>query len=211
MSDINSLKTFIPELSPLLEAQFITFYEIVLKYNGTLNLISRSTIETAGEKHFADSYLGLMTFLNLLPPQHKIYDFGSGNGFPGIIAALTDPSRHFVMVERDQRKAEFLRTAISLLKLDNIEVFAGNSTELKEGQCFLGISRAMAPLPRFLLETRSAVQSGGKVYIFKSEQWTREMGACPPQIFDFWEIDFHSSYVIPPHKKEYAIICCTRL
>ncbi len=211
MSDINNLKTFIPDISTQLESQFLSYFSILNKYNATLNLIARSTIDSAGEKHFADSYWGLKSFIHLFSGDEKIYDFGSGNGFPGIIAALIAPTKEFVLVERDQRKAEFLKTAIDLLKLSNVKVFAGNSTDIPVAECFLGMSRAMAPLPRFLLETRSAVKPGGKVYIFKSDQWTREMGACPAQIFEHWDIDFHASYKIASTNKEQTIICCQRL
>lgn len=192
--NISSIRDAIPDLSLELEQKFEAFRELVYKYNDKLNLVARSTVADAAKRHFADCYYALKSIDTSFLNSDKIYDFGAGNGFPGIIAGLLFPNHQIVMVERDLRKSEFLKIAISHLLLPNASVFAGDSTQLPKGSVHFGISRAMAPLGRFLLETRQCVAPGGQVLLFKSENWPVELSQCPPVIFDHWDVYFFKEY-----------------
>jgi 16S rRNA (guanine527-N7)-methyltransferase len=100
-------------------AMLKTFHVELLKFNGKLNLISRNTEREADETHFADSILACQLILaNTSSP--RIYDFGSGNGFPGLVLAILDPKREVHLVESDMRKCEFLKHMIHLLKLSKV-------------------------------------------------------------------------------------------
>lgn len=209
-NDIEELPIYMPALSSELLAKFKEYYELIAHYNTKLNLVSKSTIARAGAVHFTDIYLGLKVIEKHTKIENKFYDFGSGNGFPGIIAAMMYPSSHAVLVERDLRKAEFLKSAANLLHLGNVEVFDGAIANLPAESCNLAISRAMAPLPKFLLETRNVMALGGKAYIYKGGYWTTEFGACPPQILDHWDVNLIDSYSTPKEDKERYILLCER-
>ncbi|MCB0377618.1 MAG: 16S rRNA (guanine(527)-N(7))-methyltransferase RsmG [Bdellovibrionales bacterium] len=209
-SDINDLSEFIPEASPEHLDLFFKFFEVLCKFNLTVNLVSPESIKNAGKRHFADSYQGLRLFLDQAPANEIIYDFGSGNGFPGVIAAIMKPESQFVLVERDRRKAEFLRHLSFELGLKNINIHEGNAHQLRDSVVKFGMSRAMAPIPKFLLELRNCTGSGGVVYLFKGEHWTTEFSNIPPQIFDLWEVDLFGSYTLPGDVIERYIIRCVR-
>ena len=211
-NDIDNLEEYIDGLSSDLKEQFTEYFQLIEKYNSKINLISKGTVSRAGSKHFADSYLALKMILPNLPKDVPIFDFGSGNGFPGMILGMMEKARPVILVERDLRKAQFLKLAADELLLDNIEVHGGSINELTAGSCVAGISRAMAPLPKFLLETREAIQSGGRVFLFKGDHWTSEFGSCPPQIFDFWDVNLLGSYMLPgTDPTERFIIQCDRI
>lgn len=209
-NDIDDLPILIPDLSSELLAQFREYYELISFYNTKLNLVSKSTVSHAADIHFADCYMGLRIIDTHTKIENRFYDFGSGNGFPGIIAAMMFPKAHAVLVERDQRKAEFLKSAANLLKLTNVEVYADSLAALPENSAQLAISRAMAPLPKFLLETRQVMALSAKAFIFKGGYWTTEFGACPPQILDYWNVDLVGSYTLPKEAKERFIVLCER-
>ena len=52
----------------------------------------------------------------------RLLDLGSGNGFPGVVFGILYSTVNVVLVDRDIRKAEYLKTVISELKLTNLRV-----------------------------------------------------------------------------------------
>lgn len=56
-------------------------------------------------------------------------DVGSGGGFPGVIWALMEPDWRFLLVERRHKKGAFLERVVKLLRLEDVEVYAGEATE----------------------------------------------------------------------------------
>ncbi|MBB4066847.1 16S rRNA (guanine(527)-N(7))-methyltransferase RsmG [Gellertiella hungarica] len=87
------------------------FEQLFRKWARTINLVAPSTKEQFWERHIADS----AQIFQLAPRPLTWADLGSGGGFPGIITAiflaeLGDGWVH--LVESNQKKAAFLRTAL---------------------------------------------------------------------------------------------------
>jgi 16S rRNA (guanine527-N7)-methyltransferase len=211
MSDIKNLEEYMPKASSSEIAKYRSFFDLIEKYNTTVNLIGKSTVKRAGAKHFADSAIGVYSLYKDLVPNEPILDFGSGNGFPGLIAGIILGDWPIILVERDLRKSEFLKTAVDTLKLKNVQVHWGAVSELMEGSCSNIISRAMAPLPKFLLEARGVTAFGGKAFLFKGDHWSSEFSSIHPQLFEYWEVDLHSSYELPANEGTRYIVQCTKL
>lgn len=100
-------------------AKLKTYEALVQKWNPSINLIAKSTIEDVWSRHIVDS----LQITPLIPKNIKrIADFGSGGGFPGIvIAAFAQeylPHVDVTLVESDKRKAVFLRTSVRELGLN---------------------------------------------------------------------------------------------
>ena len=211
MNDIDNLEDIIPGISPELSKRFREFFELVAKYNNTMNLISKSTISQAATKHFLDSFTGMSMVADHFVEGQPIFDFGSGNGFPGIVGAMMYPERKFLLVEKDQRKSEFLRIAKDKLNLENIEIHEGLVSDLQNEVCHNIISRAMAPLPKFLLEARKVTAVGGKAFLFKGDHWSTEFSTIPAPVFDYWDIQPMSSYMLSKNYGDRFIIRCDRV
>lgn len=134
------------ELSPGQVAALETHYQLLLRWNRTLNLTSIKRMEEAVERHYCESL-----FLGTHLPQGclRIADIGSGAGFPGFPAAVLRPDCSVTLVESHQRKAVFLREASR--NLPNVRVLAKRAEDVNE-QFDWVISRAVsyADLASFL-------------------------------------------------------------
>lgn len=88
------------------------FAELLRKWNPRINLVSRASLEELWTRHIIDS---VQVFRCVTPQGHWV-DMGSGGGFPGVIIAILaadeTPDLSVTMIESDQRKSAFLRTAL---------------------------------------------------------------------------------------------------
>jgi 16S rRNA (guanine(527)-N(7))-methyltransferase RsmG len=113
-------------------------YQLLLRWNRTLNLTSIKRMEEAVERHYCESL-----FLGRRLPQGRlrIADIGSGAGFPGFPVAVLRPDCSVTLIESHQRKAVFLREASR--KLPNVRVLARRAEDVDE-QFDWAISRAVS-------------------------------------------------------------------
>ena len=83
-------------------------YQLLCRWNETLNLTTVTAFAAAVERHYCESlFLGA----HLPPGVLQIADIGSGGGFPGIPVAVLRPDCTVTLIESRQRKAVFLREA----------------------------------------------------------------------------------------------------
>ena len=84
------------------------YIKILQAWNQKINLIGN---EVDLPRHIEDS----VELLRYLKENDTIVDVGSGNGLPGVVLAAC--GANVTLVERDQRKAAFLRSALSQMGL----------------------------------------------------------------------------------------------
>ncbi|NLW45364.1 MAG: 16S rRNA (guanine(527)-N(7))-methyltransferase RsmG [Syntrophomonadaceae bacterium] len=124
----------------------------LLEENKKQNLISRQATEEEIREHVEDSeYLRNVIDLKGL----RILDIGSGQGFPAIPLAISEPGSNFVLVESDLKKSMFLKDLVLKLGLKNAEVIRARIEELGKNSDFRGCfdmvtCRAVAELPVIL-------------------------------------------------------------
>ena len=132
-------------------AKLEAHYELMLKWNRTINLTRVTEKASAVRKHYAESI-----FLAKHLPAGHFADIGSGAGFPGIPLAIVRPELSVTLVESDQRKAVFLREAAA--NLSNVNVLAFRAEALTAPFDGL-ISRAVRPEEVAALVPRLAPQA----------------------------------------------------
>lgn len=186
------------------------YHEDLIKFTSKVNLISGATIKTADEVHIADS---IMAGQIILADCHfkKIHDIGSGNGCPGLILAIMDSSREYVLVDRDTRKIEFLKTMVTRLGLSHVSVLCSPVESLPNGSIECAVSRAYASISKSLLTTRNKFVGKGRYYHMKSSQWYLEMAEMPVQLCALWEAASVGSYTLPDSGVESNVISLSRL
>ena len=144
---INSYKEFclFQNVSRETYEKFIIFHKTLIKWQNSINLISKNTIENIWERHFLDS----AQLYNITKEfKGNIIDFGSGAGFPGLILAMMGHKK-IHLVESDQKKCTFLRE-VSMLSETNITVHNSRIENLEYFDVELITARALAPLNKLI-------------------------------------------------------------
>ena len=113
------------------------FADLVRKWNPKINLVSKNSLDDLWQRHILDS----VQVFELAEGEGHWVDLGSGGGFPGIVVAILNQEAQtfqVTMVESDQRKCAFLRTAIrelgltALVKTERIEQLDGLKADLAD-------------------------------------------------------------------------------
>ena len=94
-----------------------------------------------------------------------IADFGSGGGLPGIPLAVALPELDFLLVERSEKKARFLRRARDELTLPNVRVLCVDVRQIQRRSCRAVVARAAMPVPALWIAARNALAPGGYLLV----------------------------------------------
>lgn len=161
------------------------FGALTEKWTAKINLIAKSTISDLWARHIEDS-----ARICLFAPENPALwaDFGSGGGFPGLIAAtiLQDhgATTRFVLVESDQRKSAFLREAARQLALP-VEVRAERAEAIAPLGADVVSARALAPLDMLCATVERHAAPGALALFPKGEAWAQEVAAAQKNwVFD---------------------------
>lgn len=191
------IRNYISSLSVDTLSALRLYHVELLRFNQKLNLISTYTEKNADILHFLDSIKACEYIYGDLGGIKEIYDFGSGNGFPGLIMAILYPDIQANLVEVDERKAEYLKHMLARLELKNAKVFQTRAENIAATQKTVIISRAFANLARILLMANKIVPVGSVVYSLKGPDWFSELTALPNQISSTWNNDMGFEYDLP--------------
>ena len=181
------------------------FHVELLHFNSKVNLIGRGTERESDEAHFADAIYGIQIVL-----EHSralsFYDIGSGNGLPGVALAIIQPGCVVKLVERDTRKAEFLKQIVFRLQLANVEVLCGRFEDIKPKSIEIALSRGFASISKAILKNNKAFHEGSTYYHFKTNTWSREIAEIPSQVCAIWTPELVGEYSLPVNQARRAII-----
>jgi 16S rRNA (guanine527-N7)-methyltransferase len=151
------------------------YADLLVKWNARINLVAPGTLPDLWSRHFLDS----AQLLELAPESARLWvDLGSGGGFPGLvvaaIAAGKRPGLRVRLVESDQRKAAFLRTAAAAMQVE-VEVLTERAETLAPQRADVVSARALAPLAALLPLARRHLAEGGVALFPKGANYRREL------------------------------------
>lgn len=141
----------------LTDQQYQQFEELDRLYrfwNDKINVISRKDIDSLYLHHVLHS-LSIAKWISLKPGS-RIFDLGSGGGFPGIPLAILYPDVNFHLLDARAKKIKVIRAIVDELALYNIKATHGRAEEHK-GQYDFVVSRAVAPLDKLWTWTRNKI------------------------------------------------------
>jgi 16S rRNA (guanine527-N7)-methyltransferase len=127
------------------------------------------------DKHLLDS-------LSVQPHLHgrRVADIGTGAGFPGLPLAIVNPRRSFTLIEATGKKCLFVRHAVELLGIDNVEVIQARAESWKPKALFdCVIARALGKLADFVRVAGHLCARDGRMLAMKGRHPTAEMHALP--------------------------------
>ena len=158
---------------------FESYSALVARWNGVAGLVSRHDLGRFFHRHLLDS----LTLAPLLREREvadagavgpgieeaaaplPIADFGSGGGLPGIPLAIALPSLTFVLIDRSEKKARFLRRVRDELKLPNVRVRCADVRQLQRRSCRAVVARAAMPVQALWRYARTALAPGGYLLV----------------------------------------------
>lgn len=205
------LKEWFPNLTPDIIEKLVAYYDELLKFNKSVNLIAASTVKNADAVHIGDSIFACQIIEKAISNAEPIYDFGSGNGCPGIVYAILYPARKVVLVDRDVRKMEFCKHVGSVLKLQNLSVLQKGIEDLPNGSVMNVVARGFAPFSRALLICRKQVAKGGRFFHMKGDGWANELAQMPSQVFSHWGPHLLGQYRLPEVKTDMFVVMTEKL
>lgn len=147
---------------------------LLRKWNSKINLVAPATLDDLEDRHLADC----QQLADLAQPlTGRWADLGSGGGLPGIVMAMASQpgNAHWTLVESDQRKAAFLRSAIRELDLARTTVATERIETLPPLNADAITARALAPLSRLVPYLVRHLAPGGTGWLMKGRRWRDEI------------------------------------
>lgn len=138
-------------------ARLERFAALLAEENGRQNLVSSTSLDSAWQRHFADS----LQLLDHVPRETGPWlDLGSGAGFPGLAIALARPENAIILVESRKRRVEWLTHVASELGLENCRILGARLESVETSPVAVITARAFAPLGKLLnLSARFSTQA----------------------------------------------------
>lgn len=148
--------------------RLIAYCHQIQKWNKTINLVSRSSVDQIWQRHLLDSAqihrFGAVDGLWL--------DIGSGGGLPGIVMSILGAD--VVLVESDQRKCTFLRETARVLDL-KLRVLNDRVESLPPIGAKTLSARALAPLTTLLEYAKYHLDAAGTAVFSKGKSAAEEI------------------------------------
>lgn len=185
------------------------FYEELVRFNGRINLISPKSEKNGDLIHVSDAILASRS-IKSMGYSGEFYDIGSGNGLPGVIFAILNPSDSVKLVDADSRKSEFLKHCIHSFGISNASVVVARCEDLDSASIKLGFSRGLASVSKTLLLLRKAAAPDCTFFHCKGETWPREVAEIPVQILQQWNVGSVKDYLLPNKTTKLSVIVTTK-
>ncbi len=132
-------------------------------------LLGPREVDRIWDRHLLNS----AAISELLDPEERVVDIGSGAGLPGLPLAIARPDLEIALLEPMLRRTDFLREAVAELGLA-VEVVRGRAEERwvrdQIGERDVAVSRAVAPLDKLTKWSMPLLRMGGRMVAIKGEQ-----------------------------------------
>jgi 16S rRNA (guanine527-N7)-methyltransferase len=174
------LESFFKQQSFVIEdavlKQLATYRQLLQEANQQFNLTTIITDHDIEIKHFIDS-----VWFPLPSHAKTLLDVGSGAGFPGIPLHLIHPHLSTVLLEPNQKKANFLKHVIQTLNLSHIVVVSERAEiwQYQHREHFdIVTARAVANLTMLLELTAPFVTLHGSLVLLKGPSVQEELNSA---------------------------------
>lgn len=174
-------------------AQYLSLLE---KWNRVMNLVGPGSWVDITNGLILDSlYLARYLENAGLPAQPLCWDFGSGAGLPGIPLRILWQNGSYHLVEAREKRALFMRTVLSQLKLPDTHVTQARIENFmeKSDPADILISRAFMPWEKLLETMQGRLAKNGKVLIMALEH----APALPKHLAEHWQLKNEFKYSLP--------------
>jgi 16S rRNA (guanine527-N7)-methyltransferase len=166
-------------------AQFEAYLRVLGDWSTRMNLVADADPEVVVRRHIEESIaLGAaLRQREVLRPDMRLIDIGSGAGFPGLVLKIVWPSIVLTLVDATAKKTAFLRAAADAVRAGDVDIRTGRAETLAHepelrAQFDLVTARAVAALPSLLELTLPFARTGGRVAMPKGSRVDEEVAAA---------------------------------
>ena len=163
-------------------ADLARFLELLVEWNGRMNLVGPATLPDFWNRHAWDS----AQLLRLAPNARTWADLGAGAGFPGLVLAILrkgDAGFHIHLVESMAKRCRFLSEVVTTLDLPATVVH--ERAENLALSVDIVTARACAPLYRLLGYARPYLAAGAQGLFLKGQDVVADM----TEAARYWEYE----------------------
>jgi len=150
-------------LAPEQMERLLVYLAELQRWNRAYNLTAVTDPAEMVDRHLIDS-LSVRPFLQ----GRLIADVGTGAGLPGMVLAIAEPERKFMLIDSNGKKVRFLRHVARTLALDNVEPIQARIENLPaQPRPDDILARALAPLPRMVQWLEPWLSHGSRLLAMK--------------------------------------------
>jgi 16S rRNA (guanine527-N7)-methyltransferase len=173
--------------------------DLIRRWAGSYNLVSRGDLDALIERHVLDS-LAVLPWLE----GDRLLDVGSGAGFPGLPLAIARPDLAVSLLDSSGKRTRFLRQAVRSLDAANVEVIEARVEQFVPERAFSTVvSRAFSSLELFARRVRHLARPETRVLAIKGRRPTEELSGLP----DWITVDAIAPYRVPGlHAERHVVI-----
>ncbi len=184
MIDRELLTAFLEEHFPDAEGQrlvegFVRYEELLMEWNGKMNLTAIKDGREITVKHFIDSLTPALT--GRIPKNGTFVDVGSGAGFPGVPLTMLYPELGTILVDSLGKRVRFLQELTVALGV-TAECVHSRAEELGQTsyreQCDVVTARAVANLSVLCEYCLTLAKVGGVFLAMKGPEVEEELEAA---------------------------------
>lgn len=156
--DLSPIMKYFPGLSSEQVRQLGLLPSLYEEWNAKINVISRKDIDNIVTNHILHS-LAIAKFISFRD-ESKIFDIGTGGGFPGIPLAILFPQCRFTLIDSIGKKIRVVTAVAEAIGLKNVTCVHGRAESIKDDKCDFVVSRAamqtsdLVDIARKLVDTR---------------------------------------------------------
>jgi len=174
--------------------QLWAYHNLLRSRNQDRDLTRIIGFESMVVKHYVDSMI-VGKFVSLPSP---LLDLGSGAGFPGIPLKIRYPHLRFTLAEPRPRRAAFLKEAVALLHLKNVDVFEHKVVSRSFRQPVKAvITRAVEDIEKTILRTSACITTGGLLIFMKGPSVDPEIEVALKRFRNAYRLTINERYHLP--------------
>lgn len=153
-----------------------SFVGMLKQANQSQNLVSPQSLDSIWLRHIADS----AQLLDHVPRETGNWmDIGTGAGLPGLVLAIINPNRHYVLVEPRKLRVQWLSFAVSELQLSNCTVLGSDIAKVESFESDVISARAVASLQQLIALSARFSTTTTRWVLPKGRSAAQEVAALP--------------------------------